>query len=538
MKSVLLFLLASRVIAATFTKPAQFVDRRDYGPGATKVRVVDVNRDKIPDLLEINEFSNGAVTTLLGNGNGLFHAGPISQIGLQGLAGLAALDLNGDGKVDLVVSAFVSANLTGPAGLGVSFGNGDGTFQPAVFYQINDPYVGDLLMGDFNGDGIPDAVIRGYNGLWLFTGQGGGVFNPGVMIPAPGGVLGHIAAADFNGDGHLDLVATFDSNTSGFVLLLGNGNGTFQAPVTFNIPPGGENHIAVGDLNHDGHPDIVLSPSGANVNYVNVLLNNGAGGFLKPIQANMNGAVPITIGDVNRDGIPDLVNSLGTVALGEGDGKFRPPVNYPVENSLSSYDVVLAELHRKGVLDIVAAQSQAVSVLLNYGNGKFEESEWLSVPGSRSCAAAADFNGDGRPDLAVPTSTGIVILLGTGKPGTPYTTGATIPLSGPGCPRRPGRGKPSWQQQASSRIFARSSPNGRRGEPSLIPLSPKVHLLGHDSTAEGDIFWSGPPVRSRTPQGRFPPARLLHPGGRCGMVRHEVTILNLEGLEAELSSVI
>src|ERR1039458_5176603 len=115
------------------------------------------------------------------------------------------------------------------------------------------------------------------------------------MIPAPGGVLGHIAAADFNGDGHLDLVATFDSNTSGFVLLLGNGNGTFQAPVTFNIPPGGENHIAVGDLNHDGHPDIVLSPSGANVNYVNVLLNNGAGGFLKPIQANMNGAVPITI---------------------------------------------------------------------------------------------------------------------------------------------------------------------------------------------------------------------------------------------------
>jgi hypothetical protein len=105
-----------------------------------------------------------------------------------------------------------------------------------------------------------------------------------------------------------------------------------------------------------------------------------------------------------------------------------------VENSLSSYDVVLAELHRKGVLDIVAAQSQAVSVLLNYGNGKFEESEWLSVPGSRSCAAAADFNGDGRPDLAVPTSTGIVILLGTGKPGTPYTTGATIPLSGPGCP--------------------------------------------------------------------------------------------------------
>src|ERR1039457_7046358 len=62
------------------------------------------------------------------------------------------------------------------------------------------------------------------------------------------------------------------------------------------------------------------------------------------------------------------------------------------------------------------------------------------------------------------------------------------------------RGKPSWQQQASRRIFARSSPNGRRGEPSLIPLSPKVHLLGHDSTAEGDIFW----VRSAGPHADAP----------------------------------
>src|ERR1039458_4496478 len=80
--------------------------------------------------------------------------------------------------------------------------------------------------------------------------------------------------------------------------------------------------------------------------------------------------------------------------------------------------------------------------------------------------------------------------------------------------------EPSWQQQASSRIFARSSPNGRRGEPSLIPLSPKVHLLGHDSTAEGDIFWvrsAGPLADAPRPFSSCSPAaprRKMRDGGR------------------------
>ena len=77
--------------------------------------------------------------------------------------------------------------------------------------------------------------------------------------------------------------------------------------------------------------------------------------------------------------------------------------------------------------------------------------------------------------------------------------------------RRHPAAEPSWQQQASSRIFARSSPNGRRGEPSLIPLSPKFTFWDTTLLPRGTFFGSGPPVRSRTPQGRFPPARLLQP---------------------------
>jgi hypothetical protein len=76
----------------------------------------------------------------------------------------------------------------------------------------------------------------------------------------------------------------------------------------------------------------------------------------------------------------------------------------------------------------------AISVLLNAGNHGFEDGVWTSVPGSGNCGASADFNGDGKPDLAIPTSQGMTILLGTGKAAAPYTTGATIAVSGPGCP--------------------------------------------------------------------------------------------------------
>lgn len=88
-------------------------------------------------------------------------------------------------------------------------------------------------------------MVRGFGGVWLFTGKGGGVFNPGVQTPTPAYMnpgtrsTGLIAAADFNGDGYLDVVVSFATTTSGFVLLLGNGNGTFQAPMTFTIPPSG-----------------------------------------------------------------------------------------------------------------------------------------------------------------------------------------------------------------------------------------------------------------------------------------------------------
>jgi len=79
----------------------------------------------------------------------------------------------------------------------------------------------------------------------------------------------------------------------------------------------------------------------------------------------------------------------------------------------------------------------AVSVLLNDGKGKyegkFEDGEWIQLPGGAACGAAADYNGDGKPDLAVNTPTGVAVLLGTGNARSPFTKGATMTLADTGC---------------------------------------------------------------------------------------------------------
>jgi VCBS repeat protein len=124
---------------------------------------------------------------------------------------------------------------------------------------------------------------------------------------------------------------------------------------------------------------------------------------------------------------------LGIAALGKGNGKFEPPVTYPVEVS-SPTGVALGDLRKNGLTDIVAGQIDATSVLLNKGKGKFSDGLCAPLAGANSCGASADFNGDGKPDLAVPRSAGMTIMPGTGKASAPYTTGATIATPGPGCP--------------------------------------------------------------------------------------------------------
>ncbi len=196
---------------------------------------------------------------LLGDGDGTFRA-----ISATMSADLLAVDLNGDGKLDLVGVATGSVS--------VQLGNGDGTFQPAVAYVAGTTGAGPLqpsvAAGDLNGDGKPDLVTisdASAGTIAVLIGNGDGTFQPAVKYAvAPG--LSFVAIGDLNGDGAMDLAAI---SGAGATVVLGNGDGTFRNALTYGAGSQPAS-LAVGDLNGDGQPDLVVADDYMNVNIVNI----------------------------------------------------------------------------------------------------------------------------------------------------------------------------------------------------------------------------------------------------------------------------
>jgi hypothetical protein len=157
-----------------------------------------------------------------------------------------------------------------------------------------------------------------------------------VLLPfnSGGPIASYLVAADFRKDGKLDLVV---STLTGFAVLLGNGNGTFEPQQNFPNPqqPGTNCGFVVGAITSGGYPAIAANCSYPE-EYVALYLANGKGGFSGPTYVDLPGGVG-AIADVNGDGIPDLVNSYVYVALGEGHAKFRVPVFYPIQGAASGF---------------------------------------------------------------------------------------------------------------------------------------------------------------------------------------------------------
>lgn len=403
--------------AAAVAAPPTFLARRDYMVGSNKgVATGDFNNDGIPDLASCG----GGIQILFGDGSGVFHTGPLSvpsfycySIGLS--------DLNRDGKTDLVLGGHIPSGAY-PSGIAALFGNGNGTFGPMTFYQAgSDTYCQPLALGDFNSDQIPDAAILGQQGAWLFPGRADGIFGSPTLTPVPVTYPSlNLVAADFNGDGKLDLAA---GTSTGFALLLGNGDGTFRLSSRYlqsAFYPG----LGVGDLNRDGHPDLVVASQGFG-GYAEILLGHGDGSFAARTFTALQGDKLVALGDVNGDGKLDLVTNAGIVALGNGSGRFGAPVSYPLPGG--TQNVLLADLRHSGHLDmVITSEFRSISVLLNPGHGRFLDVQYV-IPGGRPyTAAVADFNNDGKPDAAIATWGTVVILLGTGRPLSPFTQGITF----------------------------------------------------------------------------------------------------------------
>jgi hypothetical protein len=360
--------------------------------------------------------------------------------------GVAVGDFNGDGIPDLAIANLCISDPTCQSDSTVSIllGNGDGTFQPQQSYAVGqDPSY--IAVFDFNGDGFPDLAVTNTTGntVSVLLGNGNGTFQPQVSYAAGGSPTG-IVVADFNGDGIADLAITnfLDLAGSGTIsVLLGSGDGTFQNLVPYGVGafPAG---IAAADFNGDGVADLAVTNSGGGTgNTVSVLLGNGDGTFQQQ-QTYTTGTNPygIAVGDFNGVGIPDLaVTNAGdntvSVLLGNGDGTFQPQQTYPT--GATPVGIAVADFNGDGNADLAVANNNAnsltVSVLLGNGNGTFQPQQTYTVGSSPIGIAAADFNGDGVPDLAATnefaTSPSVSILLG----GT-VTSGQiqNVPVNGSG----------------------------------------------------------------------------------------------------------
>ncbi len=296
-----------------------------------------------------------------------------------------------------------------------------------------------LAIGDFDRDGSQDVVVPSYTGhsVALLFGDGNGALTVSGSSPlASGSYPRGVATADFNSDGQMDLAVT-NVVSNQVTILLGNGDGTFDAAPGTPVAVGGQPWaIGLGDFNEDAIPDLAVANSGSGS--VTILLGNGDGRFVQapgsPVSAgwapDSGGARPesVAVGDVNADGHLDLVlanRSSGRVSvlLGAGSGQFSAFAGSETTVGARPQSVAMGDFDLNGKQDLAVSSwdTNSVFVLSGDGSGGF-----ASMPGSPiavgtnpSSIAVGDLNGDARPDLVVANrgSGTATILVGNGLGG-------------------------------------------------------------------------------------------------------------------------
>ncbi len=333
--------------------------------------------------LAVADWDNREVRVIPGNGDGTFDV-PDTKI-TTGLdtnpVHMRAADLNGDGKLDLVVANYNSRTIS------VLLGNGDGTFQPPVDYTVgaNPRHV---CIADFNHDGIPDIAVTlwGDNKVAVLLGNGDGTFQAPSTFPTGKNPLG-VEAADLNGDGNIDLAVGIFNNDR-IQILDGDGTGNFTTPPApqagfgnltspqpYLAAPSGPQEMVIGDFDGDGKPDIAVA--GGLGNAVWIYSGRGDGTF-QGRRALAAGSYPagLASGDFYRDGMPGLVtaNMLGNnvsvyrpsaTAVGFWSYTTVPPIS--LTTGVNPSGLLADDFNYDGVMDMAVANkdSNSITVFLN-----------------------------------------------------------------------------------------------------------------------------------------------------------------------------
>jgi len=389
------------------------------------VQILDVNGDSNPDLLVDVAGTSSALMTALGNGSGGFSS-VVQTPNAGGGQQIVYADVNGDGIPDMVQTSGV---------LEVWTGKGDGTFQLAVdgaSYVEDGGSSQSIAVADFNGDGSPDIAQLGgdYKQLSLFAGNGKGSFDGAPTLASstdavPNPFFISLAdAEDVQGKGftsalYIDYSGALPQVVTG--VSDGKGNFTYAVGVTSAAAPNLDFVEPVqADFNGDGKQDLLIVNTDGSVS---AALSNGDGSFgaLKSLALPSLNCVPgyAATGDLNGDGKIDVVLTYvgdaacggtgGTAsgyftALGNGDGTFQTPVFTAYGTEL--YSATVADMNLDGKLDLLLDDAPfqvggtfAIDLLPGNGDGTFAQGTSINSNYLVSQIIAADYNGDGNPDL-------------------------------------------------------------------------------------------------------------------------------------------